>query len=299
MTYRHFLPTILSMMLLFVSCNSQETAQEQPATLGQEAVNKQPHGYGGWYCPDNFGFVPVDVQKLSEVPAIAHRLPTAQELTDHKALIKVDTALYPDARALKMDLPRVASIYSEHKGMSELIIVIQAVVVQEDTVVGYRFMNGGNGSARLSEVSFLSDDAVAKMGSQPFYYSKAVLHATPERIWNALITTDYFQQLGVKFDRKAFFSAAWDPNARTEMHLDTRSEKATGHVGVVYGNFYLQIDYLRDGVHYSEKMLLIENMEDHTTELHVASGPFPKDFARQKLKWDNWVEAVAKASEAR
>ncbi len=297
MTYNRSISTMLSMLLIFGSCSSQETANEQPAAPNKEAVKKQTHSYGGWYCPDNFGFVPVDIQKLSEVPAIANRLPTDQELTDHKSLIKVDTALYPDARALNMNLPRVASIYSEHKGMSELIIVIQAIVVEEDTVVGYRFMNGGNGSARLSEVSFLSDDAIAKMGSQPFFYSKAVLHATPENIWNALIKTDYFLKLGVKFDRKVFFSSAWNPNSETKLTLDTKSEKATGYVGVVYGNFYLQIDYLKDEVHYSEKMLLAENMEDHTTELYFASGPFPKDFAKQKLKWDNWVEAVSKASD--
>jgi hypothetical protein len=120
MTCKLSIPTILSMLLIFGSCSSQETAKEQPATPSKEAVKQQTHSYGGWYCPDNFGFVPVDIQKLSEVPAIANRLPTDQELTDHKSLIKVDTALYPDARALKMNLPRVASIYSEYKGMSEL-----------------------------------------------------------------------------------------------------------------------------------------------------------------------------------
>ena len=43
--------------------------------------------------------------------------------------------------------------------MDELIIVIQAIVVQEDTVVGYRFANGGNGSDWLKE--FLSMQKVA------------------------------------------------------------------------------------------------------------------------------------------
>ena len=146
----------------------------------------EPHRYGGWYCPDNFGFVPVDIQKLDEVPAIADRLPTEQELHDNMSLINVDTAKYPDARALEMDLPRVARIYSERKGMSELIIVIQAIVVQEDTVVGYRFANGGNGSAWLSDVTFLSEDEVAGMGAQPFFYSKSVLKAKTEDIWRAI-----------------------------------------------------------------------------------------------------------------
>lgn len=110
------------MLLILGSCSGQETAQVDTKT-------KEPHRYGGWYCPDNFGFTPVDIQKLDEVPAIANRLPTQQELRDHKSLISVDTAKYPDARALEMDLPRVARISSANSRMNELIIVIQAIIV--------------------------------------------------------------------------------------------------------------------------------------------------------------------------
>jgi len=66
----------------------------------------------------------------------------------------------------------------------------------------------------------------------------------------------------------------------------------------VFGNYYLHIHYELDGVYYSEKMLLSENAEDKTTELFFASGPYPKDFGTQQAKWDSWVAAVKKASEA-
>jgi hypothetical protein len=291
------------MLLIFVSCSSQKTSKEhsEPPTEELEAVvskKDEPHRYGGWYCPDNFGFVPVDIQKLNEVPAITDRLPTEQELHDNMSLIKVDTAKYPDARALEMDLPRVASIYSERKGMSELIIVIQAIVVQEDTVVGYRFANGGNGSAWLSDVSFLSADEVAGKGAQPFFYSKSVLKAKTEDIWRAISKTDYFKQLGEKFDKKEFFSSEWNSESKAHLNLDSDGEKAVGYVGMVYGNYYLHIDYDRNGFHYSEKLLLMENHEDNTTKLFFASGPYPEDFEKQKSNWANWVEAVNKASEA-
>ena len=258
----------------------------------------KPHRYGGWYCPDNFGFVPVDIKKLDEVPAIADRLPTEQELHDNMSLIKVDTAKYPDARALEMDLPRVASIYSERKGMSEMIIVIQAIVVQEDTVVGYRFANGGNGSAWLSDVTFLSEDEVAGMGSLPFFYSKSVLNASTKEIWRAISKTDYFNQLGEKFDEKEFFSSEWNSETQAHLNLDTDGEKATGYVGMVYGNYYLHIDYDKDGFHYSEKLLMMENHEDNTTEFFFASGPYPEDFEKHMANWDSWVKAITKASEA-
>lgn len=291
------------MLLISVSCSSQETTKEHSKKTTEElesGVSKkdEPHRYGGWYCPDNFGFVPVDIQNLDEVPAIADRLPTEQELHDNMSLINVDTEKYPDARALEMDLPRVASIYSKRKGMSELIIVIQAIVVQEDTVVGYRFANGGNGSAWLSDVTFLSEDEVVGKGAQPFFYSRSMMKAKTEDIWRAIGTTDYFKQLGEKFDKKEFFSAEWNSESQAHLNLDTDGEKAAGYVGMVYGNYYLHIDYIRDGFHYSEKLLIMENHEDNTTELFFASGPYPEDFEKQKSNWDSWVEVVKKASEA-
>ena len=214
------------------------------------------------------------------------------------SLINVDTEKYPDARALKMDLPRVARIYSDRKGMEELIIIIQAIVVQEDTVVGYRFANGGNGSAWMSDVTFLSKEDVADMGPQPFFYSKSVVKASTEDIWRAVSKTDYFKQLGEKFDKQAFFASEWNSESIAHLNLDTDGEKAVGYVGMVYGNYYLQIDYNRDGFHYSEKLLMMENHEDNTTEFFFASGPYPDDFEKQKSDLGSWVETVKKASEA-
>ena len=291
------------MLLIFASCNSQESAKEQTETQTEElgpvlTEKKEPHRYGGWYCPDNFGFVPVDIQKLDKVPAIANRLPTEQELQNNMSLINVDTAKYPDASALEMDLPRVASIHSEHKGMSELIIVIQAIVVQGDTVVGYRFANGGNGSAWMSDITFLSEDEVTSMGSLPYFYSKSVLKAKTPDIWKAITKTDYFKQLGEKFNKEAFFSSEWNPESQADLKFDTDVEKATGYVGMVYGNYYLHIDYIRDGFHYSEKMLFMENEEDNTTEFFFARGPYPKGFETQKANLDSWISSVKEASEA-
>ncbi|NNF20610.1 MAG: hypothetical protein HKN67_01610, partial [Saprospiraceae bacterium] len=125
---------MISMLLIFISCNSQETATDYSETKTKESVTevvekKEPHRFGGWYCPDNFGFVPVDIQKLNEVPAIADRLPTQDEIRENKSLINVDTEKHPDARAMEMDLPRVARIYNDRNGMNELIIVIQAIIV--------------------------------------------------------------------------------------------------------------------------------------------------------------------------
>lgn len=303
MDHKNTISTLILLVLIFAACSGQEKAGEESGNKYKMPVpgqnnTKKPHQYGGWYCPDNFGFVPVNIQNLDEVPAISNRLPKHQELQDHMSLIEVDTFKFPDARALKMDLPRLARIYLDWKGMSELIIVIQAIIVSEDTVVGYRFPNGGNGSARIGNVNFLSDEEISKLGSQPFFYSQTKLHSTKEELWKAISKTEYAKELGVKFDQTDFFSSEWNPNAQAHLNYNTKEERAKGHIGMVYGNLYLHIDYIRDGFHYSEKLLMIENQEDNTTELFIASGPYPDDFDKQKLHWSNWLVSVVESTEA-
>lgn len=292
---------IIATLLTFISCSGKQVAKELSVAPEEPkpVITKQrePHQYGGWHCPDNFGFIPVDIQKLDQVPAISNRLPTQQELENNMSLIKVDTAKFPDARALNMDLPRLARVQTDHKRMSELAIIIQAIVVQEDTVVGYRFVNGGNGSAWLSDVDLLSEDEVAEMGSQPFFFSKSVLKASVKEVWGAMNKTDYLKQLGEKFNEQAFFSSDWNPDSRVWLTLDSDTEKAKGHVGMTFGNYYLHIDYDRNGVHYSEKMLMVENQTEGTTELIFASGPFPENFEQERKKWNGWVASVKKFSE--
>jgi len=296
MTIKITFPTILALLLIFGSCSSQDSTCEKHESKITE--KKEPHRYGGWYCPDNFGFTPVDIQNLSAVPAIEDRLPTEQELEDHKSLIKVDVEKHPDARALEMDLPRVATIRSGRIGMDELIIVIQAIVVSGDTIVGYRFPNGGNGSAWLSDVSFLSSEEVASYGSQPFFYATSVVDASKEDIWKALGQSSYFKTLGKRFDKQDFFSAAWTPESQAHLEYMTEKEYARGYVGTVYGNAYLHIDYKKDGFHYSEKLLMIEDKETQTTELYFASGPYPANYDRQEKEWTKWFDKVKSTSES-
>ena len=309
MTIKYLTQTLCSAFLIssVISCQNPQsteqkksdhpTASDSSTQSSFTSTNNGPHQYGGWYCPDNFGFEPVDIQKFKEVPVIADRLPTKEELNNNMSLIEVDIMKYPDAKALKIELPRVARVYSERLGKDELAIVIQAIVVQNDTIVGYRFVNGGNGSARMKEISFVSNDEVAAMGSQPFYFSKTTINASTKDIWNAMRKSDYFKQLGKKFKKQNFFSSEWDSNSGANLNLNTKDEIASGFVGMMFGSYYMHIDYDRNGFHYSEKLLLVENPNDQTTKLCFASGPFPKNYEKEKLVLDKWIAAIKKSSE--
>lgn len=72
MTMKFSIRTFSSILLTFVLYSCQNTANAQLETPGKNpgakaTVKEEPHQYGGWYCPDNFGFVPVDIQKLDKV----------------------------------------------------------------------------------------------------------------------------------------------------------------------------------------------------------------------------------------
>ena len=236
MIKRFSIPSFGSILLIFVlnSCQNSSTAQlktqaKYPGPV--TSVKEEPHQYGGWYCPDNFGFVPVDIQELSKVPVVNGRFPTKQELQSNMSLIDVDTSKYSDARVLKMDLPRVARINNQSLGMTELIIVIQAIVVQKDTIVGYRFANGGNGSARINKVTFVSKDELAAMGSQPFYYSKSILNASTKDIWNACERQNTSNNLEKNSASKSFLPLSGIQNLRHVYPLTQLERKLKGTLG--------------------------------------------------------------------
>jgi hypothetical protein len=296
----------LTSFLVFVACAQQEnksnTETVEPADKAIEVAEKrhhEPHPYGGWYCPDNLnGFPPVDIQELDKIPVVEGRLPSEEEARNGMSLIYVDTEKYLNARALDIDLPQLATIYSEHSDMEELVIIIQAIVIDEDTIVGYRFPNGGNGSAWIDQVSFLNPDDVAGFGSRPFVFEKANIEATTQDIWGAFTETVYARQLGERFNKEAFFASEWTNHSMARLEYKTLGEKAKGIVANVFGSLYLQIDYDLNGFHFAEKFLILEDDASGTSEVLLVSGPYRENFETYQRDWQTWLAELTAESEA-
>ena len=288
--------------VLITSCNQNKDLESQTEmTLEEETTeltDRGQHPYGGWFCPDNVGgFPPVDIQDMDKVPVVIDRLPTKDETRNGTSLMYFDETELPDARPLKMTLPRVARIYSKHNDMKELIIVIQAVVVGKDTVVGYRYPNGGNGSAWFDEVTFLSPEQIDDLGATPFVYFNSDISASKEKIWQAITGTAHFSQLAKRFNKKSFFESDWTDQSSAHLNFESDSVKAVGIVTSLWGNLYIQIDYDYSGFHFSEKMLVIENEEKNNAQLHIVTGPYPDDIEAQTQVWENWLQEVKDLSE--
>ncbi len=302
-SHKSLLSVFLISIAIISSCGQNEDSKKMEETVEKqepkpEKKYEKQHSYGGWYCPDNLnGFPPVDIQDLDRVPVVIGRLPSKEETQNGTSLMYFDPLEIPTARAMDIKLPRLAMHYSKHKDMNELVIIIQAVIINEDTVVGFRYPHGGNGSAWLGEVSFLSDDEIDQMGAQPFVYLKLEIKAPKEKIWSAIRSTDYAKKLAKRFDKETFFNSEWTDNTNLELDLNSDSIKASGIAATLWGNLYIQIDYEFDGVPFSEKLLVLENKENYTSELYLVMGSYPNDFQSQKTKWNEWLQDVKVISE--
>ncbi len=118
----------------------------------------------GWYCPDNVrGFPPVDKILWDKVPVVNNRLPTYEETQNGTALMYYDINETPHAKPYNMTLPKLASFFCPYTNQEETVIVIQITQTAKDTVAGYRFLSGGNGTSDFRDLHFLTDNEIKKV----------------------------------------------------------------------------------------------------------------------------------------
>jgi len=266
--------------------------------LGQVSVDQEPHKYGGWYCPDNLnGFPAVDINNWENVPIVNGRMATKKETQNGTSLIFVDKEKYPDAKPLDIQMPKLALFYNNHSKKEEIIIVIQAINVLNDSVVGFRYLNGGNGSARLNKVKFLADDEIDNISSSRFVSFKIKINATQDEIWEVLTKPEYHKTLQPIFDKENTLKDDWNTSSKVNFKYHNGGVITSEFAAILYGNYYIQIDCELGNYQYVEKFLLLENEKTNNTELQIVCGPYIDDFENQKFILNNWAQKVKELSE--
>ncbi|MEZ4926578.1 MAG: hypothetical protein R3A50_09895 [Saprospiraceae bacterium] len=268
-----------------------EGSQEQT-----ETVKTEPHRYGGWYCPDNLnGFPAVDIANWNKVPVVNGRMPTKEDTKNGSSLILVDVEKYPNAKPLDITMPKLARFYNEFTERFELIIVIQAFNIDNDNIVGFRYLNGGNGSARLNEVTFLNENEIAQIPNSRFVSYDIKINATQDEISKILTNPDHAKALQPTFDKNKKLNADWRKTSNVNYRYPKSGKSTAAYADILFGAFYVQNDYDRLG--YNEKFLLLEDKEANTTTLKIVCGPFIDDYDAQKSIITNWAKKVKELSE--
>lgn len=293
---------LLTILLLtsLTSCSqiSNNTNHEEVETTKnkQQKTKAEPHRYGGWYCPDNLnGFPAVDIANWKSVPVVNGRMATKEETQNGTSLIFPDPLKYPNAKVLDITMPKLASFYNEYSKRDDLIIVIQAINVDNDSIVGFRFLNGGNGSARLKEVKLLSDNEIDMIPTSQFISQNIKIKATQDEVWKILTEPENAKNLQPIFDKKNALKTDWRKATNVNYHYQNNGMLTSSYANKLFGNYYIQNDY--NHIQYNEKFLLLENEQTKETELKIVIGPFGSDFEVQKNILNNWAKKIKELSE--
>ena len=291
---------IVLCLILFTSCSENNKTVENKnveiSSQKNETIKTEPHRFGGWYCPDNLnGFPPVDITNWKDVPIINGRMASKEETQNGTSLIFVDALKYPYAKALDITMPKLASFYNEYSKREDLIIVIQAINVDNDSIVGFRYLNGGNGSARLKDVRFLSDNEIEMIPASRFVTHTIKIEATQDVIWEVLTKPEHAETLRPIFDKDNKLKTDWRKTSNVNYHYPSTGALTSSYADKLFGNFYIQNDY--DPSQHNEKFLLLENEQTRNTELKIVCGPYGDDFDTQKQTLNTWAQKVKELSE--
>lgn len=295
-----FQALILVSLFSLMSCSQNYTSVKSEdlkvSNQEPETIAKEAHRYGGWYCPDNLGGFPaVDIANWHTVPVVNGRMPTKEETQNGTSLIFVDRDKYPHAKPLDLTMPKLASIYNRNTRRDELIIVIQAVNVDNDSIVGFRYLNGGNGSARLDEIQIIADDEVdIKLGSR-FVTHSIEINASEDAIWDIMTKPEHVRDLEPVFNQDNVLSKYWRSTSNINYHYTNSGSLTSDFADQLFGNYYVQNTY--DRLAYTEKFFVSEDQESKTSELIIVCGPFGDDYDTQKDVLMNWAQKVKELSE--
>ena len=292
----YFICLVLTLMTPSILLAQDKSAENPPKEL--TPVKQEPHKYGGWYCPDNlYGFPAVDISNWETVPVVNGRMPTREEANSGASLIYVDKDKYPNARPLDMHMPRLARFNCHPSGKNEIVIVIQAIQVQEDSVVGFRYLNGGNGSARLNEVDFLTEDEIRNLPYSQFVTIKLSIDAPQEEIFDVMTDLEYCKSLEPIFDPKNKLQEGWENVSKVNFKYQKAGTVTSQFAGTHFGAKYIQIDCQNKDYQYVEKMLIMQNEDGKSSDVVITCGPYLDDFESQEAILNAWAMKVKEMSE--
>jgi len=96
---------------------------------------------------------PLDINTWSQTPCITDRVATKDDVEAGLAVFYINNPR--EMKPLKVKLPACAIHTDQDTKQETPVIMIQAEKFQGQKLIGYRFLNGGNGIGLLSEFTIL------------------------------------------------------------------------------------------------------------------------------------------------
>jgi hypothetical protein len=111
-------------------------------------------------CPDSKFFSPIDLRSWDKTPVVNGRLPTYEETLNGTSIHHYGEKENSKVKPYNMTLPKLAYRRNPLTKLEDIVVVIQIVQTDEDTIVGFRYLTGGCGGSSFRNYRFLADEEV-------------------------------------------------------------------------------------------------------------------------------------------
>ena len=93
---------------------------------------------------------PISVNDFSKIPHISNRIAIEKDVQEGRAVFYVNDSA--DHFPIDMKIPVLAYQVDGETGVRTLAVIIQAERVEDEKIIGLRYLDGGNGVCMLSEL---------------------------------------------------------------------------------------------------------------------------------------------------
>jgi hypothetical protein len=96
---------------------------------------------------------PIEIDKWDETPYLAHRVATEKDVIEGTATFYISGA--NNHKQIDIKLPSMAILIDQDTHEELKVIIIQAEQADDRQLIGYRFIDGGNGVCTMDEVKLI------------------------------------------------------------------------------------------------------------------------------------------------
>lgn len=99
---------------------------------------------------------PIEIDNWKSIQHISGQLAVEQDVKEGRAVFHIDSQ-GGTLKPLDIVIPSLAYQIDQETGEKVLVVLIQGELVDDQQVVGVRYIDGGNGVCTLPEIEFIED----------------------------------------------------------------------------------------------------------------------------------------------
>lgn len=136
---------IVLAIFLLLGCQNKKKNEDN---VEKEAMEKAPPDFG-----------PIELSDWESTPHVKGTLASQLDIDEGRAVFLIDPE-GGEHKPLEIEIPSLAHITDEESNKQIKVVVIQGEKIGESSIVGIRYLSGGDGVCMLEELDFIDNEKI-------------------------------------------------------------------------------------------------------------------------------------------